>query len=707
MNLVDLLRLMRRNAIPLLVAPLVMGITVTLLTGDMPQTYSINTRIYTGLASGYSIESQENASFNYFAINNAFDNLINVINARSTIEETALRLYALHLMQTEPRIPFISNMCLQDVKEITPPEVFELVDPNSLENTYQNLLEYKNRDTKNFVYQLINKKHPHYSYYAVSAIKAKRIANSDMVEISYESDDPTVCYQTLKILIEVFIKNYGNLKENQTDAVVKYFEKQLETAHEKLLESERKLLNFNMDNSIINYYEQTKHIASEKESFEVERQKILLDHAAAASVISNLEASMDARTKLQLEGNDIVNLRQKLSDLNEELSDLKFHPELDDSVRVNKMIELEKEIANVKARLQQSVDSLHYYEYSRQGIGVEKIIDDWLTNVIAYEETGAKLRALEDRRRELDETIKKFAPLGANMKKIEREIDVREQEYLSLLHSLGLAKLKQQDITMSSNIRVVDPPVYPISPLPSKRKFLIIAAVMAAFVMVMAFILLIRFFDTTLQTTYHTEKVTGLKALGNFPLITEKMKMGVKKDQLIRLSLNTIINNIYRHRIEKKDKPFVIGVVSNFRGEGKSTIIAKLIRKFDLLGTKCIAINPSNGEVSLPEGDYDIVFIEYHHIIGNTVPSAIQRNHDLIIYIIRADRGWENADKKALDLIRSLSDEAHIGFILNAVQVDNMPDFVGPVPARRSKFRKMVKRIAKFRFYETFSINED
>jgi len=37
-------------------------------------------------------------------------------------------------------------------------------------------------------------------------------------------------------------------------------------------------------------------------------------------------------------------------------------------------------------------------------------------------------------------TYQKFAPLGAMLKRIEREIKVAEQSYLELLRSLNLAK---------------------------------------------------------------------------------------------------------------------------------------------------------------------------------------------------------------------------------------------------------------------------
>jgi hypothetical protein len=67
----------------------------------------------------------------------------------------------------------------------------------------------------------------HYSLKAPSTIQAIRINTSDLIKISYTVNDPGICQQTLAIYNEVCIKNYKNIKENRSDAVVKYFQEQL------------------------------------------------------------------------------------------------------------------------------------------------------------------------------------------------------------------------------------------------------------------------------------------------------------------------------------------------------------------------------------------------------------------------------------------------------------------------------------------------
>lgn len=44
----------------------------------------------------------------------------------------------------------------------------------------------------------------------------RRIANSDMLEVSYENDDPGVVYNTLELLNDEFVKQYKELRYGET-----------------------------------------------------------------------------------------------------------------------------------------------------------------------------------------------------------------------------------------------------------------------------------------------------------------------------------------------------------------------------------------------------------------------------------------------------------------------------------------------------------
>ena len=520
-NLLFFVRLFLRHIALLLIVPIVLALLVFFLTKNQPKTYSSKTRIYTGIASGSSIEVLENQRFDFFATNTAFDNLINIIKARNTMEEVGLELFVQHMILETPDLKIISPEKYRKLMEIVPDSIKVLVVKGNHLRTFSNFQKVKNSNHENFIYKLLNLKHPDYSTdKLLEKVTVKRISNSDLVEITYTSEDPGICQNTLSILCEVFVRSYADMKVNQSDAVVKYFNQQLLESSKRLAEAEDELLEFNRSNNIINYYEQTKHIASQKEHFEMEYQAVQMNNEAAKSVIKVLESRMSSRQKLQLASKDVLETRNKISEINIKIAMKSLNLQLDSIATVKEGKELAKlqlQAEKLNEQLRQALDTLYWVDNSTDGMPTNTILEDWLKNIIAYEGTNAQLIVLEQKRLEFKELYTLFAPLGATMKRLERKIDVAEKEYLSLLHSLSLAKLKQQNIELTSNLKMVDVPYYPILPEPSKRKILVAIAGIMGFVLVAFFILILEFLDQNIKTAPRVQEKTGLKVAAIFP----------------------------------------------------------------------------------------------------------------------------------------------------------------------------------------------
>ena len=101
MTLFDFLRLAYRNFKWLFFIPTGMGILVFLLTMNQAKEYGVSSLVYTGIASGYNIESGEGDKVDYHSVNNAFDNLITIVKSQQTFEEVGLRLLSQHLLMSQ------------------------------------------------------------------------------------------------------------------------------------------------------------------------------------------------------------------------------------------------------------------------------------------------------------------------------------------------------------------------------------------------------------------------------------------------------------------------------------------------------------------------------------------------------------------------------------------------------------------------------
>ena len=739
-NLLFFVRLLLRHVALLIGVPILLAILVFQLTKNEPKVFNSKARVYTGIASGSTIEL-DNTKLDFRATNTAYDNLLNLIKARTTIESVGLKLFAQHIALDSADTRIISPAKFAELQEMTPQEVKDLVIKGDMEKTYERLLAYKNSNHTNFLYELLNKKHPDYSIESIRGrIGVRRILSSDFVDIEFESEDPAICQNTLLILADVFVELNAEIKVNQSDAVVKYFERQLAGSTEDLRAAEDDLLSFNQTHNIINYYEQTKHIASEKEHFELEYQKVHIKHFAAKAVIETLEAKLAAHEKRVLNSEQMIGLRNELGDINFQISMKSLNLE-SDSAKVAQnskdLVALNKRATEIKNQLTTEVDQMFSLDYDEKSVASTTILADWLANTIEFEGTKAQLRVMDEKRLEFEKLYQVFSPLGATMKRLERKIDIAEREYLSLLHSLGLAKLRQQNVELKSNLKLIEVPFFPITPKPSKRMMLVIVAGMAGFILVAFTILILEFLDGNINTAQRAEDKIGLEVSSIFPVINYKSKK-MDYGYLRNKAVNAISRNVMLNQLQKEGQP---GPVVNLffstqEGEGKTFICDHLLSKLCELNYKTLHITYDPEDFRLPEEtytrlqytvsdqlykiadmhefheeglianyeDYDFVILEIPGIIKNPFPVKLASTMDFTFLITRANRSWSEADVNALRLFNEATTGPEPSIILNGVKVLEMETVIGDLPKKRSLFRRFIKQVVQFHFFTKKSV---
>lgn len=785
MTIIEIIRLILKNIVLLILVPIILAVLVISLTLNPIFKYSSQTILYTGIASGSSIEMDK--QFNYQAANTAFDNLINIINSRDTQEEVAIRLLAQHLMLKKANPRYISNTFFDELKMNIPEEINNYIvtennsdnnlkktnslddlfpqeiNPIAYEKTVQNLTNLMKSSSTNYVYELLNyDQDPHYSLKAISSIQAMRISNSDLIKLSYTVNDPGICQQTLAIYNRVCINNYKNIKENRSDAVVKYFEQQLEDASEKLKTVEDKLLEFNKSYNIINYYEQSKAVAVVKEEMEVNYNNKKTELAGTQAAIKRLEEKLNIKQQIQLQNNHVLEKKKKLGNLNYEiaLSEAESNNDEESNARIT---DLKKQSEDLTNEIKKSVDALYNYQNTIDGVPTSKVLPDWINNVVESENLKAKIKIMDQQNKDFQEQYAIYAPAGANIKRIEREISVSEQGYLEILHGLNLAKLKLQDSEMSANLKTIDPPFFPLKPIPTKRKILIIAAAFLGVLLVFGIILVMEYFDDTLKNAKKASKILGLNSLGMTPKILlnpNTINSPYIYNRLIEIITQNIIQFITAQKSENNTKTILF--FSTQKMEGKTVLAGNIAKTLKQNGKKVLVLNYSNKEnpdikqrkfsiidkvlgyqdpridfenpflsdvsTYLKPSEYytytidknfykaksytdilelnniildftpDYVIIELPAIIYNNHPAELFTHSDINILVCRSNRLWSEADQTALSNLRPLSG-SKMNFIVNGVELKEVESLLGDLPKKRSHFRKKIKNIFKFQFF--------
>jgi succinoglycan biosynthesis transport protein ExoP len=627
----DIFRLLRKHIILLLVIPAVLGTAAAFLSKDV---YQSRTTLYTGMTSGTNVQIDQ--SFNLFTSNASFDNLINIIQSRETSQEVAIRLLAQHLMFFRPDPNYISSESFLKLKEILPADIKQLVvrklsqrdimvrdslaraqitgmdttfsfsafnDVNSMnlqpasfdheayEQTVRNLMAYLGRSDTNFLYRLLNNNDPHYSINAISAVNVQRIGSSDLIELKYNSDDPGISQQTLVLLTEVCMKNYRATKETRTDAVVQYFEYKARQASEKLQEAESRLQQYNQEHNIINYADQSSAAAGATASLNNQLQNERIKLIGIESTVGQLQEKLNSQQKSQLTSTNLIDKRNRLADINARIAtaesanagDASNKQDLDDLKSQSK--KLNEEIGDAENELYNSSSSV-------QGMTGGALLDSYLASVKDLQQTKASISMLEGQISAAQREYSAYEPAGVDLKRFDREITIAEQEYMEMLRGLNLAKLKVQDIALSSNIKAVDPPYLPVKPKQTKRLMLVAAAAIFGLLLVLTFILAMEYFDATLRDPQKASRILHLSAAGVFPKLNGKDRNG-----LMPLVTNRLVEMIIQQiELHPEGRPFhssprTILLFSTLSNEGKTIMLDNISRKLKQQGKKVIAIN--------------------------------------------------------------------------------------------------------------------
>jgi uncharacterized protein involved in exopolysaccharide biosynthesis len=766
--------------------PTLLAVLVTLLTVKPHFEYSSQSLLYTGLASGSSIEMDK--TFNYQATNTAFDNLINIIQSRETQEEVGIRLLVQHLMLPKANPKFISAANHEKLISKIPKELYQYIEKGktvankttipenfdglfppeinraNYEKTVQNFTALKNSSTSNFVYELLNYEHPHYSITAIATVKALRISNSDLVKLTYQVDDPGICQQTLAIYNEVCIKNYRNIKENRSDAVVKYFERQLAIANEKLKKGEDKLLEFNKSYNIINYYEQSKAVAVVKEEMEVAYNDKRAELAGLEASTKRLERKLSIQDVIQSKSNAVLEKKKQLGELNYKIALVQAEIESGKNPKdLVKLDALKLQSENLSNDISKSINELYTYQNTVDGLPVNKVLPDWMDNIVEAENIKAKLKIMDADNKNFQKQYEIYAPAGANITRIEREISVSEQESLEILHGLNLAKLKMQDNTLSSNLKTIDPPFYPLSPLPTKRKVLVIAAAFLGFILTLGIFIIMEYFDDTLRNAKKASGILNVPSLGMIPKILlhpNTSNLPFIQNRLTEIITQNITKFLGTSSPENSVKTIVF--FSTQEMEGKTVIAGNIARELKKDGKKILFLNYSIDQQNYkkqsrfpiltralgyqdPRIDFDNPFLsqaktylqptEYfaydlndHFYKAKTYQDILEQNNiqldftpDYVIIelppIIHNNYPTELFTTSDIDILVCRSNRlwseadqnalngllpnagSKIHFVINGVELKEVESLLGDLPKKRSDFRQKIKALFQFQFF--------
>ena len=479
--------------------------------------YTVTTSIYTGITSNTGLDDETRPDWQ--AVNNTYDNLVNLTKSRGTLENVSLKLLALNLMHGDPEIDnlYITANNYKKLIASVPEEILLLVDTTSLDKTVNLFKEYKYSDSRNYLHELFNGSSAFYSYNALSSIIIRRQGNSDLIEIAYTSTDPGITWNTVKLVSEELKYSYNNLRYQTANDIVKYYEEELKKLRVQLNKQENELTDYNVKNSVINYIEQTKAIAHSFADFENRYEETRRNYESSSSIIKNLEQYMDIRTKLVKSNEEFINTLAEVSRISGKITEIETFTSDEMLSKDQELVKYREELRDAEKKIGLITNNINSYKESKEGIAIEGLVQEWLNQTLIQAKAQADLKVLNERKNDFADQYKNYSPIGTRINQQEREIHVTEQSYLEVLHALNMAKMKQKNLQLtSSNLNTISDASYPLFSDKGKRFLLVVAAFIGSIIFIIGLNLVIELLDRTLRDAERARRLTGMNILGAF-----------------------------------------------------------------------------------------------------------------------------------------------------------------------------------------------
>ena len=434
-----------------------------------------------------------------------------------------------------------------------------------------------------------------------------------------------------------------------------------------------------------------------------------------------------------------------------------------DEKSIKKRATLKKQSEALNNDIQKSIAELYTYQNTIDGVPINKVLPDWMNNVVESENLKAEINVMDQQNKDFQKQYAIYAPAGANIKRIEREISVSEQGFLEILHGLNLAKLKLQDNAMSANLKTIDPPYYPLTPIPTKRKLLVIGAALLGAILILGVILMLEYFDENLKNSKKASKILNLQSLGMFPKILLNpgtIDLPFIQNRLIEIISQNIIQFFGTHNSENTVKTILF--FSTQEMEGKTVLAGNIAKTLKQGGKKVLVLNYAMNQQPVkkqrkfpvlnkllgyqdPRIDFNNPFLsdasnylessayftyaineqfyksenyqdilEQNNIKLDFTPDYVIIELPALIYNNHPTELMAQSDLNILicraNRIWSEADqtalnnilpisESKLKFIVNGVDLNETESVLGDLPKKRSLFRKKIKNMFKFQFF--------
>jgi capsular exopolysaccharide synthesis family protein len=441
-------------------------------------------------------------------------------------------------------------------------------------------------------------------------INVKPIVGTDVLRVSYASNDPELAAAVVNQLMRSYVENNIQTNRAQVYAAGEFIKEQLPNSRQELERAAEALRQFKIQNKVIQLAEEStaaidiiSNLDQEMNQVKAALADVNAQEAQIASQLNVSEKQAVAVTSLS----QIPGVQEVLTELQKVQTKLasaraiytEEHPTITD---------LKNQQATLNSLLQQRTQEFSGIPQVSPGklqIGQirEELTDKYVQLKAERQGLEKKIQTLSNIRTNYQQQLAMMPSLEKKQQGLERRLEVAKTGYENLVTRLQEIQVAEKQTI--GNARIVQPAQIPKKPVISKTKILLAGgSIFAGILLSIAAAFFVDLIDRSLKTVKETEAFFGYTLLGLIPKYKPNNSVGTVKEiedgvypQVVATTLpRTIVHEAYQmlqanlkfisHRKVRK-----IVVTSSVTAEGKSEVSANLAAVMAQSGKRVLLVD--------------------------------------------------------------------------------------------------------------------
>ncbi len=345
--------------------------------------------------------------------------------------------------------------------------------------------------------------------------------NSNVIKIGYSNEDPEVALQIAQIMAEAVTHRTIEQRKKNISNTRQLIEEQLIVYKTKLDTAEKQLRDFKESQKISSLNQETNELLRQ-----ITEAEVLLTSAKSQKQATEQQLNY-IRQKIEAEQSELMpNVTETIIPRLEKLSSQLVDLELQRTELLMKGYSTQHpKLAKLAEEIDQTRDNLssETQELIQKGKFVDPLsqLKDFLQEAITLE---ANLKAYEAQEKTLkkilddyDQKIKILPDLEIWLARLIRDVDTNEKIYTMLMEENERTRIVEAQNT--GNIRVIDPPVLPTSPIRPRKSLNILIGLLLGFIIGSIMVFVFESLDTSVKTSDDIKRFTDKSVIGNIPKI--------------------------------------------------------------------------------------------------------------------------------------------------------------------------------------------